>query len=186
PLAGPRCRCQSQYWWGISEMRATARPGRRGFTLLELVLAMLVMGVIGATVTPVIVAETDAYATARALRSETQATRFAIDRITRCLREAPAGSVTRLSVASGSESSLMFSDGNGIQLTDTTLEIVTPDATAPIARNISGLTIDYIDDDGVSPVADPANTHRFHIEFMTDNQTIRFRVFPRVNIGSTL
>lgn len=157
-----------------------------GFTLLELILAMIVMGVIGAAVTPVIVASTDSYATARSLANHSQAAQFAIDRVIRCLREAPAGTTTRLSLETSSGTVLEFTDGNGIQLNGTTLELITPLGNAPIARDVTELTIEYIDDDGITVVDDPANAHRIRVTFAIDSHSLVLIAFPRVNVGSVL
>jgi len=163
--------------------RRTNTAARRAFTLIELILAMMIMSLVTAVVTPVILSATDAYASARTLRNQSETASFSVDRVVRALREAPSGTATRLGITTATADTIIFTDGQGLQLTESTLELVTPDGTAPIARDVESFTIEYLDEDGLTPVDDPANAHRFHVSIELPGQSLRVCAFPRVNVG---
>lgn len=157
-------------------------PTRTAFTLLELTLVMVMFSIIGAVVTPVIIAGTDSYASARTLRTRVDAASSAIEQVRRVLREAPVGTGTRLDVVSATNDSIVFVGGEGVRLNGTTLELLTPTAAAPIARAVDWFDIEPIDDDGASVVTHE-NAHRFYVTLTIDTVTLTAVVFPRVNIG---
>lgn len=153
----------------------------RAFTLLELTLVMLIFAVIGAVVTPVIIAATDSYASARSLRSRTENAAFALDRVRRIIREAPRGSATRLDVAESGTDVLVFTDDTGVRLNGTTLELVTPAGTAPLARAVSAFVLSPLAPDGVTPIA-PDDAHLFDFSLTIDGVTLTGAALPRVNL----
>ncbi len=166
-----------------SAPRQSPRTRNSAFTLIELTMAMVIIGIISAVITPVILSATDTYATSRTLRSESQNIFFAIDRITSIVREAPPGTATRLGVSNASPTSLVFSDGTGFRLNGTDIEMTGAQGNAPLARDVSGLTITFLDDDGQSPPDQPANAHRLRVAISSGSQDFVFYIFPRVNVG---
>lgn len=157
---------------------------RSAFTLLELMLAAIVMAVIASVVMPVIVAATDAYASARSLRTSVESASYAIERIARMIREAPLSeSGELLAIAQATEHHLEFADGRGFRFDGSVLELLTAGATAPLARDVEGFGLHYLADDGVTPAAEPAAAHRVHVEMTVGGVRVSVCVFPRVRAG---
>lgn len=165
------------------------RPRRKlanGFTLLELLAAVVVMAIISVVLTPVMLAASDSYIVARQVRSDTERLAFALDRITRIVRQAPIGeSESGVGVASASATQLVFTDGTGIQLTGDTLELLdTSGAAVPLCRGVEALTIAYTGADGLtSTLATPQNTHRFSFTLASGGARLSVVVHPRIWIG---
>lgn len=164
-------------------MRRRAR--RAGFTLLELTLSIIAVSAVSAAVVPLLVSATDAYAASRQARDAVNDAYFAIDAVSRLIREAPAGTTTRLQVHAADEYALLFAPDQGVRLSGSTLELLTPDGEAPLARNVESFTIEYLDNDGLTPAADPAEAHTLRIRLTVSGMTLSAVVFPRVNIGET-
>ena len=159
---------------------------RRAFTLLEVVAAIVVMSVISAVLMPVITSAADSYTVARDVRARTERVGYALDRLTRVVRQAPIGSGNLgVGVVSASETSVEFSDGTGFQLNDNTIEMLVPGAAPqPLCRQVETLEILYLEDDGVtSSIASPTNTHRFVISITSGNLEMSVVIHPRVWIG---
>ena len=155
----------------------------RGFTLLELVLAMIVMSVVAVIVMPVTVAATESYAQARALREVAESSFYAIDRVVRLVREAPAGASTGLGIGSADASEIVFSDGRGIRLSGTDLLLVEGDAESPLLRNVQEFELIYLEEDGQTITLDAAAAHRIHVRLKSAGMELTAVVFPRVLIG---
>ncbi len=157
-----------------------------GFTLLELLASIVVMSVISATIMPVIASASDSYVVARQVRSTTEQAAFALDRVTRITRQAPIGANdTGLAVVSASVRAIEFSDGTGVQLLGTTLEMLVPgDTPVPLCFEVESFSIEYLADDGVtSTLGTPELTQRFVFTIVVDGVTLKTLVFPRVWIG---
>jgi type II secretory pathway pseudopilin PulG len=156
------------------------------FTILELLAAIVVMSVISVTLMPVMSAASESYTVSRQVRSSTERAGFAIDRILRVIREAPIGTDNSgVGITSATSSSVEFSDGSGLQLTGTTLEMLVPGSSpVPLCFDVELFEIQYFADDGVtSSSLTPSTTHRFGIKLTTDNVTMSAVAFPRVWIG---
>jgi len=157
-----------------------------GFTLIELIAAITVMSIITVSIMPVIGAAGESYAVARQVRSSTERAGYALDRITRITRQAPVGAGNSgVGVASAGSTSLVFTDGTGVQLTGTTLEMLVPgENPVPLCFDVSSFTVEYFGDDGVSnTILTPTQTHRFGFKVITENVEMSVVVLPRVWIG---
>lgn len=163
--------------------RRPTRP-RAAFTMLELVASLTLIAIIAGVLAPVLTSAGDELAATRRLRAASDDAFFALNAVTRLLREAPAGVTTRLGLAQANATGLTFTDARGVRLNGQTLEIL-DDAgrAAPVARAVTEFRIDYLDDDGVTP-AQPADAHRFHVTLTVNGMTLTGVVFPRVNTGS--
>lgn len=158
------------------------RSIRRAFTLLELVVAMLVISIISVAVMPVIVSATDAYAANREARSAADDAAFAASTIVRLIQEAPGSEPGGLAVASGDTTSIVFTNGIGLRLDGGTLVLIGPDGNAPFARRVEQFRLDYVGPDGITPVV-ASEAHRVHARLTIAGFTLSTVAFPRVNIG---
>lgn len=162
------------------------RISNLGFTLLEMLAAIVVMSIISVTLMPVLGGASESYAVAREVRSSTERAAFALDRITRVVRKAPIGAAdTGVGITSATVSSIEFSDGTGFQLVGTTLEMLVPSSTpVPLCFNVDSFVVQYTGDDGVSDaLLTPTLTHRFTFTIETSNVQLAVVVHPRVWIG---
>jgi prepilin-type N-terminal cleavage/methylation domain-containing protein len=163
-----------------------SRRNQSGFTLLELLAAVVVMSVISVTLMPIIGGASESYVSARDVRTSTESVANALDRITRIVRKAPIGSGnTGVDVASSSVTSVAFSDGTGVQLVGTTLEmLVVGGGAVPLCFDVDSFTIDFIGADGVVDTSlTPTQTHRFGFTILSNNVEMSVIVHPRVWIG---
>ena len=159
---------------------------RRGFTLLELLAAILVMSVISAVVLPVISSASDAYTTTRDVRNNTERMGFALDRITRIIRQAPIGDgESGVGIQTATRESLVFSDGTGFDLNGTDLRMRVPNQTpAILCSDVHELSIQYLHTDGVtSTLGTPASTHRIVVTLTSGELQLSTVAHPRVWIG---
>ncbi len=167
-------------------MRARTSPSRHAFTLLELLAAVLVMSIIAAVLMPIITSASQVYTQTRRVRTGTEHVAFAIDRVTRILREAPIGpGDSGIGVASATPTRVAFTDGTGFQLSGSTLEMLLPaGGSAPLCEGVDDVVITYLASDGVSDTsAAPALTQRFVVTITSGQVEMSVLVFPRVWIG---
>jgi len=167
-------------------MRRSKAIDRAGFTLLELLAAVVVMSIISVTLMPVIASASDSYVVARQARGSTERAAFALDRLTRVVRQAPIGEdEAGVGIVNSSLSSVEFADGSGFELIGTTLELLVPGGdSVPLCMEVDSITVGYIGDDGVTDVRlTPGLTHRFEIEIETQGVVMSVLAHPRVWIG---
>lgn len=167
-------------------MKHTYHRIQHGFTLIELLAAILVMSIISVTLMPVIASASESYIVARQVVGSTERAAFAIERITRIVRQAPIGpSDEGVGIANATTTSVEFTDQTGVQLVGTQLEMLVAGADpVPLCFNVESFEIRYIGADGLTnTILDPTNTHR--IEFMITTQGTQLSVLahPRVWIG---
>ncbi len=156
------------------------------FTILEMMAAIVVMSVISVTLMPVIGGASDSYANARAVRSSTERAAFALDRITRIVREAPIGDgETGVGITTATQSEVVFSDGTGVQLSGTTLEMLVPGRNpVPLCFDVDSFVIQYFGEDGVTNMAlTPTQSHRLAFTITTAGVEMSVLAHPRVWIG---
>jgi prepilin-type N-terminal cleavage/methylation domain-containing protein len=162
----------------------TAHHHRRAFTIVELVVAMVVMSVIAGVITPVIVSATDNYASSRDLRTAVDNAAFAIDAMVRVVRETPMVVAGDLDLAKADSQSFVPVGGRGFSLgDDSILELITPAGNGPLARDVRMLDIVYLLDDGLTTASTPAEAHRVHITADISGVRVSAVAFPRVNVG---
>lgn len=169
----------------MSGARALIRAAR-ALTLLELIAAITVMGVVAAAVFPVIASAADAYASATRTRKDTERIAFAMQRCIRLLREAtgsdPVGS---LDLTTASPDRIVFADGRGLALSGGDLVYLQAgQPEAPLCRDVSVFRIDYLAEDGVtSTLSAPGETQRFIVTITTNGITLTGSAFARARIG---
>lgn len=157
----------------------------RAMTLVEVVCAIVVIGVVAAVVLPVIGGATDAYAGASATRSAVESVAYAVERAARLLRDAPPGaSEGTLGIAAATPTSVVLSDGRGLELDGATLLLrAGPADTSPLCRGVTVFELTYLSRDGVTSAAGtPSATHRINIRLAAAGAELRTSVFPRVGL----
>lgn len=167
-------------------MKSSRHTLTHGFTLVELLAATVIMSIISVILMPIIVSASDSYITARQVRSSTERAGFALDRLTRIVRQAPIGSGNvGVGITTATSDSIVFSDGTGVQLSGSTLEMLVPgNDPAPLCFLVESFEVRFLADDGVTnTVSDPTKTHRIVFTVITDGVEMSVLVHPRVWIG---
>jgi prepilin-type N-terminal cleavage/methylation domain-containing protein len=162
-------------------MKTTA--GARGFTLIELITAVTVLGVIAAVLLPIINGAADSYTAASELRTGSEQVGYAMDRCLQTLRETPAGATHgTVDIATATATKITFGDGHGIEFADGVLWLRdSASSTSPLCRNVTDFTIYYVGSDGTTnTMSAPANTHRYYVKVTAANMTLYGGAFPRV------
>lgn len=167
-------------------MNQSKHIARAGFTLLELIAAVLVMSIISSVLLPVLTTASESYTTTRSIRTSTEQVAYALDRIARIIRQAPIGPAELgVGIQSATTSSLQFTDGTGFLLNNGEMEMLVPgNGNATLCPDIDALTIQYFGDDGVtSTFLTPELSHRISVTITSGNLTMSVVVHPRVWIG---
>lgn len=178
----PRSRTNGCQVQSASVTRLRCPPG---LTLVEVICAITIIGVVAAVILPVITGATDAYATASNTRQAVDSVAFAVDRAIRLLRDVPPGtSEGAIGIANASSQSVLFTDGRGLELSSGTLLLrENATTTAPLCRNVTSFTLSYLASDGVtSALAAPTTTQRFNIRLAAAGMELRASAFPRVEL----
>ncbi|XVJ58126.1 MAG: prepilin-type N-terminal cleavage/methylation domain-containing protein [Tepidisphaera sp.] len=147
-------------------MHKTSRHPRssgtsRGFTLVECICAITVIGVVSAVVLPVINSATTSYVNAARARDVSENVAFAMDRCVNLLRDAPMKPGTAdLDILSASSTSIRLSDNHAISFAGGVLSITSlAGVTAPLLRDVESFSIGYFAQDGfTSTLASPEST----------------------------
>lgn len=166
--------------------RAGSSDGRGAgaFTLVEVMVSVVVLGVIAAVTLPVVSGVTNSYAAAADVREKTERVAFAMDRCLRLLRECPAGAdASAVSITSASPSAVVLGDGRGLQLSGTDLLLLSGSSTSPLCRNVTAFVITYRGTDGTtSTQGTPGSTHCFDVSITADGVTLSGSAFPRARM----
>jgi prepilin-type N-terminal cleavage/methylation domain-containing protein len=162
------------------------RPPRRAFTLLEALLSIVIIAVVAAVTLPVVNGATDAYADATSARRATENVAFAMERVVRLLRDAPAGTTSNtIGVTTATANRLTFTDGTSARLSSGTLYLIADAAAGEgtLLTNVETFDIQYIGADGVTSVlSTPSTTQRFHVTIRAGGAELRCVAFPRMRM----
>ncbi|MEK6747799.1 MAG: type II secretion system protein [Pseudomonadota bacterium] len=135
------------------------RPTHRavtGYTMIELVLVIVIIGIMGGVGAQVFSSGLTAYTTTAASLDELNQLRFGMERIARELREIryTAGAAQIVTPFSATQITFTNNDGNVVTLTTSipniTLAYTTPAASATLLRNITALSLAYKQNDGAT------------------------------------
>jgi len=166
----------------MSRMRTTRR---RAFTLVEVTMTVLILGVVSASVVPIVFTAGDAYANAANVRRTAEKTAYAMERAVRMLRDTPAGATRgTLDITIANPSQVRFGSGKGMELTGTTLyERATDGTLSPLCDQVTTFTIQHLGDDGVtSTAATPTTTQRFNVTIVCNEFELRSSALARVRV----
>ena len=161
------------------------RRARPAISLLETILSISLMGVIGASVLPLVVAASESYEASSTSRRAMQRAAFALDRTLQILREAPGDVATgQLDIAEATPSRIVFLDNTGITLQGTTLMLIDEQgAQKPLCTAVTDFTITYLADDSTTDtITTPEITHRFNVSITTASLTLAGTAFARLHV----
>lgn len=128
-------------------------PRRRGFTLVEAVAAMVILGALGSVVSAVVLEAMQGYSTAATGTLAHEQLTSALERLDRELREIDlkSGSAVAPDITSITPTSITFSGGKAISLTGTTLNFTDTAATTTVMLDaVSAFTIAAFDEANVA------------------------------------
>ena len=161
---------------------------QRGFTLIELIASMVVLGVVASVSAPLIGAASDSFVTSANNRDDIERLAHAMDRSVRLLREVPAtaaGSGLPDIVVAATDN-IEFADGAELELVGTTL-MLTPagGAASPLCTGVTAFELAYLAEDGLTDtIATPQTSQRIEIRIVAGGHELRSSVFFRVAMGS--
>lgn len=164
---------------------AVARRTRRGLTLLEVTLSMVIIAVIAAIVVPLTASLGDAYASAADTREAAEDAAFTLDRVVRLLREAPESGVPgQIGFARVESSAVEFTDNRAVELIDTDLILTDANGVQGIlCRQVSAFEVGYLASDGVTDCSvTPEETRRFTVRLVVRGVELRGAALARVTI----
>lgn len=167
-------------------MSITLSQSRTGFSLLELIVAMIIMSIIAGVITPIIMTSTDSYAVSRDTRADTDRVLYALERTARFVRETPfAADDSGIAVQSATSSQFILQDGSGFRLSGSDFEILKPGGTSAIlCSDVDRISLVYYNAAG-NPMAlvNPVNIHRVSLQIQSGSTTLSMYAMPRSWIG---
>lgn len=155
---------------------------QRGFTLVELIVSIVVLGILAGIGGPLVLGAGDSYAKASQMREAADDISFGMERCIRLLRETPMGAISgEAGIVRAEPGAVEFNDGSGLELASGTLELLLIDGTrAPLVRNVDSFTIEYIGADGVTDTSGfPSQTKRYVITLAAGGIELRSAAFFR-------
>jgi len=166
------------------------RTRHGGFTLIETIAVILIVGLLAGVVGPLMVGAAGAYAGARDGRAAIENASFAMDRIVRVLREAPEGATEGTAAfAKALPGVFGFTDGSFVSKSGTDVVMVEPGGATshPLARDVTAFELTYLRDDGLELDTgagdDVSDIRRVEIRLVAGGQELRTGVFLRVGMG---
>lgn len=162
------------------------RSGRTiaGFTLVEVLAAIVVISIVGAVVLPVVTTLSRRQAEAATSRAEVQAMAHAADQVVRLLREAPTRSDGSLAIAASSAQGVRFVDGRGIEVDEGTLLLhAVGGRTGVLLENVGAFELRFMDEAGTAPASEPDLAWRIRYRIDSGGETLAGTVFPRARLG---
>lgn len=123
----------------------------RGFTLVELIGTMAVVGVVAAITAPIVLTASQSFVSSAAQRRAADQAAAALDRLGRLLREAPAKAAPPGAVDFKSASATGFALAGGVEaaLTGSDLTLSAPGVEpSPLCRGVTMFQITYLDASG--------------------------------------
>lgn len=153
-----------------------------GFTMVELIVSIIVLGILAAIGGPLVLGVGESYARASKIREAADDVAFGMERCIRLLRETPMGVTNgEPDIIRAEAGAVEFNDGSGLELAGTTLELLLADGTrAPLVRDVDTFIIQYIGADGVTDTSGlPSQTRRYVLTLGAGGIELRSAVFFR-------
>src|SRR5262249_55413076 len=126
----------------MNRRRPHAPRRTRAFTLVEATVAIIIISCTAACIVPVVFSAGDAYANSATVRRTAERGAYAMERVVRLLRDAPAGATRgTLDITSASATLVRFGDGRGAELSGTTLSLRDTSGTlSPLCDGVTTFT----------------------------------------------
>lgn len=163
-----------------------SRRSGAGFTLIETVAVIVIVGLLGGIVGPLMVGAADAYAGARDGRRAVEDASFALDRIVRLLRESPEGDAPGTPAFSKiTPEAFSFADGTQVIWADDELLFQQgAGPLSPLCRKVTAFEVRYLRGDGLPLDAgagdDASDVRRVEVRLVADGQDLRTCVYLRL------
>ena len=158
---------------------------RRAFSLVELITAIVVLGVVAAVLLPILGGAVDGFSAAANLREGSERAGYAMDRCLQTLREAPPGATAgTLDIATAEVSKVIFVDGHGLEMSEGVLYLCdTSTDKSVLCRNVTEFVISYVASDGkTDSMSQASNTQRFVVKITAGGVSLTGAAFPRVGV----
>lgn len=153
----------------MKKRRTLSWTSARGFSLIEMVMGIVLLGILAMAAMPVITGGITAYATTTTSLNTLTKLRYATERMAREIREVRRNTVTpanydiTTNISTGTSTALVFTkaDGNQVSLglsgSNVTLAYSTPAVSATLTDQASGLTFRYYQSDGTTAASSVSN-----------------------------
>lgn len=151
----------------------------RGFTLVEALVSVVVMGILAAVIAPAISSATDAQSSVSELKRSALDAGYAMDRIVRLIRDIPLNGVDL--AATGNATSLTLTDGRGLRITGSTLEYVEAGQAYPLCTDVTDFRLAYVAADGLTTTTAPL-CQRIHVSLTSGEARLTGAALPRVRM----
>jgi len=158
-----------------------------GFTLIETIAVIVVVGLLAGMIIPVLAASTSMFAKVSETRSRTESASLAMERAVRVLRETasdPADpGAADIDIATASR--VRFADGTDLRLDGSTLWLDEPAvAESPLCQYVEVFELTYLGEDGleidISNVANLPLVQRLNVRLACENAAeLRTSVYLR-------
>ncbi|MEM7627988.1 MAG: prepilin-type N-terminal cleavage/methylation domain-containing protein [Planctomycetota bacterium] len=157
---------------------------RQGFTLVEVLAAIVVISIIGSIVVPVLTTLSRRHVDAVRERASVQAMSHAADQIVRLLRESPTRSDGSLAISVSAPDQIRFSDGRGLEFAAGDLVLHLDDGrSGTLLEAVDVFEIELLDAAGAAAPAEPGEAWRIRYRVETGEQVVAGVVFPRARLG---
>lgn len=157
----------------------------RAFTLVEALAVISLLGIMAAGTLPIVQGVATNAAASDRLRRATESNAFAMDRVTRMLRDVPAGTTPgTIALASASAKGVELGNGQAIEFKGDELLYQSASGDSDVlATNVSDFQISYLASDGTtSTLATPETTQRFLVRCVIDGFELRVVILPRARL----
>lgn len=158
----------------------------RAFTLLEAVVTIVVLSIVAAVVLPVVNAAADAYGASSTAERAVDDSVYAMDRVTRLLREAPMGATYgQIGVTELGDDRVVFSDGSGCRLQGDELQQRASDGSwDTLCDQVETFELDALTATGDDASSDPTQVQLFQVRLVRAGFELRSAAFCRARYGT--
>ncbi|GJM18834.1 MAG: hypothetical protein DHS20C14_10470 [Phycisphaeraceae bacterium] len=156
----------------------------RGFTLLEVMAATVVLSIIVVVVFPVVAIMISAHAQSVSDRAGIERAAFASDRVVRLIREISIDVAGDAELTTILSDELILADGSGVRLDGTDLVLLDTSGTAHVlCEDVSAFGLTYLGADGQTATVVPGEIWRVGVAITADSVELRTAGFIRERIG---